>query len=65
MLVLDPSTASLFGTVTPTAGNLAGFAYAIPNDPNLLGLRIGFQSVGLTALQGGFRLGTFQAMTIR
>ena len=65
VLVLDPTTASLFGTVTPTAGILAGFGYAIPNDPNLIGLRIAFQSVGLTMLQGGFRLGTFQAMTIR
>ncbi|MBI5850025.1 MAG: multicopper oxidase family protein [Planctomycetes bacterium] len=64
-LILDPASASLFGTTTSNAGSLANVPYAIPSDPNLIGLRIGFQSVGLSALPGGFRLGTFQAMTIR
>ncbi|MBI5851443.1 MAG: multicopper oxidase family protein [Planctomycetes bacterium] len=64
-LVLDPSSAAFFGGAWANASHRAIVSYAIPNDVGLIGLRIAFQSVGLTALPGGFRLGTAQALTIR
>lgn len=65
VLVLDPSQALLFGVAAPNAAHRAAFPYAIPNDQNLIGLRLGLQAFGATALTGSQRLGPFQAMTVR
>ncbi|MCA8977983.1 MAG: multicopper oxidase family protein [Planctomycetes bacterium] len=63
--VLDPASAVLFGNAVVQAQGQATFAYAVPNDPILVGFRIGLQAIGSTALAGGIRLSTYQAMTVR
>jgi FtsP/CotA-like multicopper oxidase with cupredoxin domain len=65
MLALDPAQALLVGTTIANAAHRASFPYAIPGDQALVGLRLGFQAFGALALPGGFRLGPFQAMTVR
>lgn len=65
LLVLDPSATLLFGVTAANASHHASFSYTIPNEPSLLGLRLGFQAFAATPLAGGFRLGPFQAMTVR
>jgi len=63
--VLDPASAAFYGGAVTSAAGIASFAYAIPNDPGLVGFRLGLQGVGATTLPGGMRLSTFQAMTVR
>ncbi len=65
VLVLDPTATMLFGSAMANWEHRASFPYTIPNDQNLVGLRLGFQAFASTSLPGGFRLGLFQAMTIR
>jgi len=64
MLVLDPARTLLFGIATPNLAHHAGFGYTIPGEPGLIGLRLGFQAFG-AAPASTFRLGPFQAMTVR
>lgn len=64
-LHLDPAQIVLLGTAVPDPTHRAAFPYAIPNSQSLLGLRLGFQAFGAASLPGGFRLGPFQAMTVR
>jgi len=50
LYVLDPASAALYGGAVTSASGIASFAYAIPNDPGLAGLRLGLQGVGATTL---------------
>lgn len=62
---LDPAHAALLGVAAADAAGLASVPYGIPGDPALVGLRLGLQGAGATALPGGLRLSTFQRLTVR
>ncbi|MGB3967863.1 MAG: multicopper oxidase family protein, partial [Planctomycetota bacterium] len=63
--VLDPLAASFFGSAVTVAPGQAAIPYTLPSNPAIVGLRVGWQGVALTALPGGLRLSTFQALTAR
>jgi hypothetical protein len=64
-LVLDPVSAWYLGWGTTDASGMASIAYGIPGNAALRGLRLGVQGLAATALPGGLRLSTFQALTVR
>ncbi len=64
-LVLEPTTAAPLGVAITSATGMATVPYALPNNPAIVGLRVGLQGVGLLAPTNSLSLSTFQAMTAR
>ncbi len=63
LLVLDPATASPLGAALTSPSGEATFPYALPNNPAIVGTRVGIQGVGIDAPSGDLVLTTFQALT--
>lgn len=64
-LVLDPTTAALYGLVLTSTSGVATLPYILPNNPAIIGLRVGMQGVGVVPPANSLVLSTFQALTAR
>lgn len=64
-LVLDPATAALYGLVLTSTSGVATLPYILPNNPAIIGLRVGMQGVGVVPPTNSLVLSTFQALTAR
>ena len=61
---LDPLQLAPFGVAIAGANALASYAYVIPNNPALSGLRTGLQGLGTTTLPAGLVASTFQSFGV-
>ena len=64
-LVLDPTTAALYGLVQTSSSGIGTLPYILPNNPAIIGLRVGMQGVGVVPPANSLVLSTFQALTAR
>ncbi|MCC7066433.1 MAG: multicopper oxidase family protein [Planctomycetes bacterium] len=64
-LVLDPTSAALYGLVLTSTSGVATLPYILPNNPAIIGLRVGMQGVGVVPPANSVVLSTFQALTAR
>lgn len=64
-LVLDPTSAALYGLVLTSASGIGTLPYNLPNNPAIIGLRVGMQGVGVVPPTNNLVLSTFQALTAR
>jgi len=64
-LVLDPTSAALYGLVLTSTSGVATLPYILPNNPAIIGLRVGMQGVGVVPPANSLVLSTFQALTAR
>jgi len=64
-LVLDPTSAALYGFVLTSTSGVATLPYILPNNPAIIGLRVGMQGVGVVPPANSLVLSTFQALTAR
>lgn len=64
-LYVDPGTTSTLGFATVAAGGVASLPYALPNNPGLVGFRIGLQAIGGQPAPPFVVLSTYQAFTVR
>ncbi|MGB3966708.1 MAG: multicopper oxidase family protein [Planctomycetota bacterium] len=64
-LALDPTSAAPIGVAITSATGLATVPYGLPNNPAIVGLRVGLQGVGLLMPANSLLLSTFQALTAR